>query len=150
MSKQAAFFGTTALSRAYDLAGPKPATGPAIRAAENWKCLGGMRRPDRSVLSDEGYKRPGKRLQDMAEQFVDDYPEALAIAESLRIGSSVTGFDESIKAEFRERWMRTLGFSASDRPVGPDPETLESWGMAVGDLDAARILPSWLRNGAPI
>ena len=46
--------------------------------------------------------------------------------------------------------MRTLGFSASDRPVGPDPETLESWGMAVGDLDATRILPSWLRNGAPI
>ena len=124
MSKQAAFFGTTALSRAYDLAGPKPATGPAIRAAENWKCLGGMRRPDRSVLSDEGYKRPGKRLQDMAEQFVNDYPEALAIAESLRIGDSVTGFDESIKSEFRERWMRTLGFSASDRPVGPDPETL--------------------------
>ena len=50
------------------------------------------------MLSDEGYKRPGKRLQDMAEQFVDDYPEALAIAESLRIGNSVTGFDESIKS----------------------------------------------------
>ena len=72
MSKQSAFFGTTALSRAYDLAGPKPAAGPAIRASENWQCLGGMRRPDRSVLSNEGYKRPGRRLQAMAEQFVNE------------------------------------------------------------------------------
>jgi len=150
MSKQSAFFGTTALSRAYDLAGPKPATGPAIRASENWQCLGGMRRPDRSVLSNEGYKRPGRRLQAMAEQFVNDHPESLAIAESLRIGDSVTGFDESIKSEFRKRWMLTLGAASSDRPIGPDPETLEAWGRAVGDYDAARILPSWLRNGAPI
>ena len=140
MSKQSAFFGTTALSRAYDLAGPKPATGPAIRASENWQCLGGMRRPDRSVLTNEGYKRPGKRLQDMAEQFVNDHPESMAVAESLRIGDSVTGFDESIKAEFRRRWMHTLGAASSDRPIGPDPETLEAWGRAVGDYDAARIL----------
>jgi len=150
MAKQSAFFGTTALSRAYDLAGPKSATGPAVRASENWQCLGGMRRPDRSVLSNDGYNRPGRCLQAMAEQFVDDHPESMAIAESLRIGDSVTGFDESIKAEFRRRWMHTLGAASSDRPIGPDPETLEAWGRAVGDYDAARILPSWLRNGAPI
>jgi len=86
----------------------------------------------------------------MVERFVDEYPEAMEIAESLRTGISVTGFDEAIKTEFRERWLRTLGFSSSVRASGPDPTTLEAWGMAVGDLDAARILPSWLRKGAPI
>jgi len=150
MSKQSAFFGSTSLSRAYDLAGPRAATGPVIRANENWECLGGMRRPDRSVQSHEGYKRAGSHLLDMVENFVDQFPQTMEIAESLRTGVRVTGFDDDIKAEFRVRWLQTLGVGPSPRTVGPDPTTLESWGMAVGDEDAARILPSWLRTGAPI
>ena len=108
MSKQSSFFGTATLSRAYDLAGPRPDTGPVIRANENWECLGSMRRPDRSVLSHDGYRRAGGHLRDMVERFVDQYPDAMEIAGT---GVSVTGFDEAIKTEFRERWLRTLGFS---------------------------------------
>ena len=105
MAKQSAFFGSTSLSRAYDLAGPRAATGPVVRANENWECLGGMRRPDRSVQNHEGYKRAGRRLLDMLEDFVDQFPQTMEIAESLRTGTRVTGFDDSINAEFRVRWL---------------------------------------------
>jgi len=86
----------------------------------------------------------------MLENFVDQFPQTMEIAESLRTGTRVTGFDDDIKAEFRIRWLRTLGFGPSPRTTGPDPTILESWGMAVGDEDAGRILPSSLRIGAPI
>ena len=109
MVKQSAFFGSTSLSRAYDLAGPRAATGPVVRANENLACLGGMRRPDRSAQAHDGYKKAGRHLLCMLEEFVDEFPATLDVAESLRTGERVTGFVDSIATEFRERWLRVLG-----------------------------------------
>ena len=86
----------------------------------------------------------------MLEEFVDEFPSTLDVAESLRTGARVTGFADDITTEFRERWLQVLCADPSPKTVGPDQTALEAWGKAAGDTDAARILPSWLRCGAPI
>ena len=96
MVKQSAFFGSTSLSRAYDLAGPRADTGPVVRANENLACLGGMRRPDRSARVHVGYKKAGRHLLGMLEEFDDQFPSTLEVAESLRTGERVTGFVDNI------------------------------------------------------
>ena len=67
-----------------------------------------MRRPDRSVQAHDGYKAAGRRLHRMLEEFVDEFPSTLDVAESLRTGARVSGFVEDITAEFRECWLQVL------------------------------------------
>ena len=92
----------------------------------------------------------GRRLSSMALQFVEDNPEAMLVIDDIRNGRSTEGFDKDIAAKFRTAWFQELGVPEPPGCVGPDPEVLSSWGIAVGDYDAAYILPEWLRTGAPI
>ena len=150
MDRQSAFFASSQLLRSYDLAGPAPKSKLHYRNLENDEALGGMRRPDRSVHTSPGYRSVGQRIFDMGEAFIKSNPKSLDIVRDLRAGKVVTGFPDDMVAAFRDSLFEVLGSSAPPTSHGPDPDLIECWGKAVGDQDAAGILPGWLRQGAPI
>ena len=150
MDKQSAFFGASHLYRSCDLAGPAAPSALHTRNIENFDALGGMRRPDRSVQQLSGYRIVGAEISCMAEQFISEHPHTLGVVQDLRKGITVTGFSDDVACSFRNRWFQTLGVPTPDRLPGPDADVIECWGRAVGDPDAAEILPRWLRHGAPI
>ena len=96
MDRQSAYFSTTTLSRAYDLAGPVAESALHRRNIENMQALGGMRRPDRSVQTNSKYRTLGTRLSAMAMQFIKDYPAAMRVIDDIRNGRSTRGFDKNI------------------------------------------------------
>ena len=150
MDRQSAYFSTTRLSRAYDLAGPTPHSALHLRNAENDSALGGMRRPDLSVQTNPKYRQWGDRLSAMAFDFIGKFPEAMRVIKDIRSGHGTKGFPAEVTIAFRKAWFKELGVVEPPGCKGPDPTVLETWGEAVGDVDAARILPQWLRTGAPI
>ena len=150
MDRQSAYFSTTTFSRAYDLAGPVAESALHRRNIENMQALGGMRRPDRSVQANTKYRILGFRLSAVVMQFIKDYPAAMLVIDDIRNGRSTRGFTENITSAFRSAWFQELGVPEPPRCAGPDPSVLSTWGEAVGDYDAAYILPHWLRTGAPI
>ena len=83
MDKQSAYFATSQLTRAYDLAGPQAPSSLHIRNQENSAALGGMRRPDRSVLANPLYRSVGAELHSMALDFIKDYPSSLKVIRGL-------------------------------------------------------------------
>ena len=149
MAKQSSYFGSAELHRSYDLAGPTSLSTREVRNAENDVALGGMRRPDLSVAQSIGYQA-GHCILTMAEKFVDDNPGTLQVAEDLRAGRPVTGFQPGISESFRHLWFQSFGCHTPSRMVGPDADVFECWGRATGDLDASTCLPQWLRHGAPL
>ena len=150
MDKQSAFFSNTQLARAYDLAGPAPQSALHIRNVENAQALGGMRRPDLSVLASPGYRHWGDRFHNMALDFIGRHPDAMLVIHDIRGGRSTMGFTADVATAFRKSWFQVLETDEPPPCSGPDPAVLETWGKAVGDEDASRILPQWLRTGAPI
>ena len=150
MAKQSSFFGNTSLHRAYDLAGPAQPSRRELRASEDQRALGGMRRPDLSVRRNAGYRKVGQKLRAALEQYVDSHPQLLELARSLRRGSKVEGFDTTTMSEIRSLWLRTLGATEMPASPGPDADVLQAWGRATDDPDARSILPTWLRDGAPL
>jgi hypothetical protein len=150
MDRQSSFFASSRLVRAYDLAGPAQQSKLHARNLENDVALGGMRRPDRSVHTSPGYRAVGQQLFTMGEAFIKDNPSALNIVRELRAGNTVSGFPDQMVASFRDSCFRVLGSTTPPVPHGPDADLIECWGKAVGDKDAADILPGWLRKGAPI
>ena len=150
MDKQSAYFATSQLTRAYDLAGPQAPTSLHLRNQENSVALGGMRRPDLSVRSNPLYRSIGAKLHIMASDFIKDFPSSLNVIRGLRAGDEVSGFSDKILSDFRSLWFSVLGSSETPKPLGPDAAALQAWGEAVNDPDLAHVLPHWLRHGAPI
>ena len=103
-----------------------------------------------SVQRRPEYAEVGRQLLQMLEQFVDHHPEALEVVEALRRGEEVEGFPAPLIQEVRARWMRVLGSSAPREGSGPGAAALEVWGARCNDEDAHRVLPRWLRSGAPL
>ena len=150
MDKKSAYFSSTQLARAYDLAGPVGRSALHVRNAENAMALGGMRRPDLSVQANAGYRLWGDKFYNMAMDFIGRHPDSLLVIQAIRQGLGTSGFSDDVSAAFRESWFQVLGTTMPPPCSGPDPAVLETWGRAVNDVDAARILPQWLRTGAPI
>ena len=149
-SKQSAFFGNTRLHLSNQLtSAPSRMSTKQIRNVENDQALGGMRRPDLSVQAQDGYKVVGTKLRELLEQFVDKHPSALQVVEEMRAGRKVEGFEHQLMQELRSAWMAVLQTHATPAAEGPDAAVLEAWGRTTGDLDAAQVLPDWLRRGAP-
>ena len=150
MDKQSAYFSSTQLARACDLAGPVGRSALHVRNAENAMALGGMRMPDLSVQANAGYRLWGDKFYNMAMDFIGRHPDSLLVIQAIRQGLGTSGFSGDVSAAFRESWFQVLGTTMPPPCSGPDPAVLETWGRAVNDVDAARILPQWLRTGAPI
>ena len=150
MSRQSAFFGPTSLCRTYDLAGTPHESRVEARERENSAALGGMRRPDRSVDTGLDYAGAGKELGQMLDGIIHKHPATLDLVEQLRLGHRVSGYDPVIMEEVRSKWLHTLASRSGERQPGPDADVLQAWGRATRDPDAADVLPSWLRTGAPL
>ena len=101
MDVQSAFFSNTQLARAYDLAGPAPQSALHIRNVENAQALGGMRRPDLSVLASPGYRHWGDRFHNMALDFIGRHPDAMLVTHDIRGGNSTMGFTADVATAFR-------------------------------------------------
>ena len=86
----------------------------------------------------------------MAFDFIGKFPESLQVIKDIRSGRGTKGFSDGVSKAFRTAWFKELGVPEPPGCKGPDPTVVETWGEAVGDVDAARILPQWLRTGAPI
>jgi hypothetical protein len=117
---------------------------------ENFEALGGMRRPNRSVQQLGGYRIVGAEIPSMAEQFISQHPHTFGVVQDLRKGVTVTGSSDDAACSPRNEWFQTLGVPIPDRLPGSDADSIKCWGRAVGDPDAAEILPRWLRQSAPI
>ena len=150
MHRQSAFFGDTVLYRDALLTKAGPLSGRAARDYENKVALGGMRRPDLSVQADRRYRQAGQLLWDVLSGYVDVHQELLHVVLELRQGRPVQGFPPRHLQEVRQQWLRVLHAAAVPRGDGPDADVLQAWGQATGDPDAAQVLPTWLRQGAPL
>ena len=150
MLRQSAFFSDAVLHREVQLGARQGPTTRQAKAQEDEFALGGMRRPDKSVLQSPLYAKVGQRLREMLERFVERHPHSFLVVNSLRQGHQVDGFLAVLMQEFRTRWMAVLGSDAPREAAGPDAATLEAWGAQCGDGDARDILPRWLREGAPL
>ena len=149
MARQSAFFCSAQLHRTYDLAGPTAASRTVTRKRENADALVGMRRPDRSYASSPSYADVGAKLSHMLDAYIAANPSTLEVISGLRAGHAVQGMAENMP-ELRTRWLSTLAWPPTAPVPRPDACVIEAWGQACNGPDAARILPSWLRAGAPI
>ena len=70
MYKQSAYFGTMALYRSVDLAGPAAASRGFRRAEQNEAALGGMRRPDKAMAKLAGYDHVHQSLSVLFSKFM--------------------------------------------------------------------------------
>ena len=150
MRKQSAFFGNTCLARYALLTQPGPSSGRAVKDHEDRVALGGMRRPDLSVQSHSRYSLVGAQLWDMLSGYVDEHQDLLQVVDTLRQGLPVEGIPQQHLQAVRQRWLEVMRAPLVPRGQGPDADTLQAWGRATHDPDAARVLPGWLRMGAPL
>ena len=152
MAKQAAFSGSAVLQREAYLAGPPASSKAQLREIENTQSIGGMRRPDKSIEHNPQYRLVGAKIAVALDQFAEDYPEVKEYVVKMRSGVEVQGLGDELRKLLRRRTMEVLGADVGDHPVapGPDADLIEAWGLATEDPDASRILPGWMRSGAPI
>ena len=150
MARQCAFFGHTTLQRSADLAGPQA---PSKRESRNWAdtlALGGMRRPDLSIQHHPQYTVHGKRMRDALDSVIHSFPEVLQLIKDIRDGQAVQGFSNDVLWHTKARLLAALDSWAQPAGDGPDDILIEAFGKATGDVDAAKWLPLWLREGAPM
>ena len=83
----------------------------------------------------------GDRLHNMALDFIGRHPDAMLVIHDIRGGRSTMGFSADVSTAFRKSWFQILGTDKPPPCSGPDPTVLETWGKAVGDVDASPILP---------
>ena len=119
---------------------------------ENEDAMGGMRRPDKSVQWLPAAVHVGRRLHSIFSDYLESKPGLLQVVTDIRNGIPTTGFDIADITALQHSWRDTLqaGDIEWQSLPGPRADILESWGRAVGDPDAASILPTWLREGAPM
>ena len=129
MDKQSAYFATSQLTRAYDLAGPQAPTSLHIRNQENAMALGGMRRPDRSILASPLYRIVGAKVHIMASDFIKDFPSSLNVIRGLRAGDKVSGFSDKMLGDFRSL---VLGAGIHRNSKAPGARRSSFAGMGAG------------------
>ena len=92
----------------------------------------------------------GTQLWDILSAYVDKHQDLLLVVDTLRQGLPVEGIPPQHLQAVRQQWLQVLRAPLVPRGQGPDADTLQAWGRATDDPDAARVLPGCLRTGAPL